>query len=386
MFGVDGFRLRPREAVGISVTAEGLRLVRLAASEERDHAWTVTASSGAACSCDGADAAALAAAVCAALRPLGWAHLPLGLALPVELAMTEERELPAALTGAELQAALLWAMRAEADREGSTLPVDLRLCCAPMETDANTHRYWTAAMTARRVQAYFSASSARGLRLRRLTICPPDGGTLAPLIAAARDPQMPWEEPAERTGECAAIYAGLLVPAPSSHLSWHAEHHIFSQLRRRAPELIAGAATLIFAVAVSADAAGLMTERTATETVQEELRLHDADVRRMEEHAMRRAAVAERERVLAEVQAESLPLRALLVHLGTLPLKGIHLTALRVGQMLEIEGEAESYEALATITEHIAADGFFRAPPVLAEASREDGHIRFVLRTDGVGL
>ena len=386
MFGVDGFRLRPRETVGISVTAEGLRLVRLAAPEERDHAWTVTASSGAACSCDGADAAALAAAACAALRPLGWAHLPLGLALPVELTMTAERELPAALTGAELQAALLWAMRAEADREGSTLSADLRLCCASMEADANTHRYWTAAMTERRVQSYFSAFSARGLRLRRLTICPPDGGTLAPLIAAAREPQMPWEELEEHTGECAAIYVGLLVPKSSSPLSWHAEHRIFSCLRRHAPELTAGAATLIFAVAVSADAAGLMAERTATETVQEELRLHDADVRRMEDYAMRRAAVAERERALAEVQAESLPLRALLVHLGTLPLKGIHLTALRVGQMLEIEGEAESYEALATMTEHIVADEFFRAPPVLAEVSREDGYIRFVLRTDGVGL
>ena len=386
MFGVDGFSLRPREAVGISMTAEGLRLVRLAAPEERDHAWTVTASSGAACSCDGADTSALAAAACAALRPLGWAHLPLGLALPAELAVTAEHELPAALTGAELQAALLWAMRAEADREGRTLPVDLRLCCASMETDANIHRYWTAAMTERRVQSYFSAFSARGLRLRRLTLCPPDGGTLAPLIAAAREPQMSWEEPEERTGECAAIYAGLLVTEPSSSLSWHAEHHIIPRLRRRAPELIAGAATLIFAVVVSADAAGLMAERTATETVQEELRLHDADVRRMEEYAMRRAAVAERERALAKVQAESLPLRALLVHLGTLPLKGVHLTALRVGQMLEIEGEAESYEALAAMTEHIAADDFFRAPPVLAEASREDGYIRFVLRTDGLGL
>ena len=386
MFGVDGFSLRPREAVGISVTAEGLRLVRLAASEERDGAWTVTASSGAACSCDGADASALAAGACAALHSLGWMHLPLGLALPAELAVTAEHELPTALTGRELQAALLWAMRAEADREGRTLPADLRLCCASVETDATVHRYWTAAMEERRVQAYFSAFSVRGLRLRRLTICPPDGGTLAPLIAAARDPQMPWEEPEEPTGECAAIYAGLLVPAPSSPLSWHAEHHIFSRLRRRAPELTAGAATLIFAAAVSVDAAGLMAERTATETVQEELRLHDADVRRMEDYAMRRAAVAERERVLAEVQAESLPLRALLVHLGTLPLKGIHLTALRVGQMLEIEGEAESYEALAAMTEHIAADGFFRAPPVLAEVSREDGYIRFVLRTDGVGL
>ena len=108
--------------------------------------------------------------------------------------MTEERELPAALTGAELQAALLWAMRAEADREGRTLPDDLRLCCASMETDTAVQRYWTAAMTERRVQVYFSAFSARGLRLRRLTICPRDGGTLAPLIAAARDPQMPWEE------------------------------------------------------------------------------------------------------------------------------------------------------------------------------------------------
>mgnify|MGYP007115287246 FL=1 len=386
MFGVDGFRLRPRETVGISMTAEGLRLVRLAAPEERDHAWTVTASSGAACSCDGADAASLAAAACAALRPLGWAHLPLGLALPVELAMTAERELPAALTGAELQAALLWAMRAEADREGSTLPADLRLCCASMEADANTHRYWTAAMTESRVQAYFSAFSARGLRLHRLTICPPDGGTLAPLIASAREPQMPWEEPEEPTGDCAAIYAGLLVPAHASPLSWHAEHRIFPQLRRHASELTAGAASVIFAAAVSADAAGLMGERAATETVQEELRLHDADVRRMEDYAMRRAAVAERERVLAEVQAESLPLRALLVHLGTLPLKGIHLTALRVGQMLEIEGAAESYEALAAMTEHITADDFFRAPPVLAEASREDGYIRFVLRTDGLGL
>ena len=386
MFGVDGFRLRPREAVGISVTAEGLRLVRLAAPEERDGAWTVSASSGAACSCDGADAASLAAAANAALHSLGWMHLPLGLALPTELAVMAERELPATLTGAELQAALLWAMRAEADSEGRTLPADLQLCCAPMETDANIHRYWTAAMTESRVQSYFSAFSARGLRLRQLTICPRDGGTLAPLIAAAREPQMSWEEPEECTGECAAIYAGLLVTEPSSSLSWHAEHHIIPRLRRRAPELIAGAATLIFAAAVSADAAGLMAERTATETVQEELRLHDADVRRMEEHAMRRAAVAERERALTEVQAESLPLRALLVHLGTLPLKGIQLTALRVGQMLEIEGAAESYEALAAMTEHIAADGFFRAPPVLAEVSREDGYIRFVLRTDGVGL
>lgn len=386
MFGVDGFSLRPREAVGISTTAEGLRLVRLAAPEERDGTWTVSASSGAVCSCDGADAAALAAAACAALYSLGWMHLPLGLALPTEIAMTAERELPAALTGRELQAALLWAMRAEADSEGRTLPTDLQLCCAPMETDANIHRYWTAAMTERRVQAYFSAFSARGLRLRQLTICPPDGGSLAPLIASAREPQMPWEEPEEGMGECAAIYAGLLVPAPSSSLSWHAEHHIIPRLRRHAPELIAGAATLIFAAAVSADAAGLMAERTATETVQEELRLHDADVRRMEEYTMRRAAVAERERALAKVQAESLPLRALLVHLGTLPLKGIHLTALRVGQMLEIEGAAESYEALAAMTEHIAADGFFHAPPVLAEASREDGYIRFVLRTDGLGL
>ena len=386
MFGVDGFSLRPREAVGISVTAEGLRLVHLAAPEERNGAWTVTASSGAACSCDGADAAALAAAACAALHSLGWMHLPLGLALPTEIAMTAERELPAALTGRELQAALLWAMRAEADSEGRTLPTDLQLCCAPMETDANIHRYWTAAMTERRVQSYFSAFSARGLRLRQLTICPPDGGSLAPLIASAREPQMPWEEMEERTGECAAIYAGLLLSKPSSSLSWQPEHRIFARLRRRAPELTAGAATLIFAAIVSADAAGLMAERTATETVQEELRLHDADVRRMEEYAMRRAAVAERERALAKVQAESLPLRALLVHLGTLPLKGVHLTALRVGQMLEIEGEAESYEALATMTEHIAADGFFRAPPVLAEASREDGYIRFVLRTDGVGL
>ena len=386
MFGVDGFSLCPREAVGISTTAEGLRLVRLAAPEERDGTWTVSASSGAAYSCDGVDAASLAAAACAALHSLGWMHLPLGLALPAELAVMAERELPAALTGRELQAALLWAMRAEADSEGRALSADLQLCCAPMETDANIHRYWTAAMTERRVQSYFSAFSARGLRLRRLTLCPPDGGTLAPLIAAARESQMPWEEVEERMGECAAIYAGLLVPAPSSQLSWHAEHHIFSQLRRHAPELTAGAATLIFAAAVSADAAGLMAERAATETVQEELCLHDADVRRMEDYAMRRAAVAERERVLAEVQAESLPLRALLVHLGTLPLKGIHLTALRVGQMLEIEGEAESYEALATITEHIAADEFFRAPPVLAEVSREDGYIRFVLRTDGVGL
>ena len=386
MFGVDGFSLRPREAVGISMTAEGLRLVRLAAPEERDGAWTVSASSGAACSCDGADAASLAAAANAALHSLGWMHLPLGLALPTELAVVAERELPAALTGGELQAALLWAMRAEADREGRTPPADLQLCCAPMETDANIHRYWTAAMTGHRVQAYFSAFSAHGLHLRRLTICPPDGGTLAPLIAAAREPQMPWEEPEERTGECAAIYAGLLLSKPSSSLSWHPEHRIFARLRRRASELTAGAATLIFAMVVSADAAGLMAEHAATETVQEELRLHDADVRRMEEYAMRRAAVAERERALAEVQAESLPLRALLVHLGTLPLKGIHLTALRVGQMLEIEGEAESYEALATMTEHIAEDGFFRAPPVLAEVSREDGYIRFVLRTDGVGL
>ena len=152
MFGVDGFKdahllakirfhpLRPREAVGIGMTEDGVVLARLSASDEADGGWMVTASHTAACACAPTDASSLAAAVRAALSSQGWERLPLGLALPAGVAVTAERELPAALTGEDLRAALLWAMRAEADAEGRTLPADLRLCCCA-RTDTEPYRY-----------------------------------------------------------------------------------------------------------------------------------------------------------------------------------------------------------------------------------------------------
>ena len=68
MFGVDGFKdahllakirlhpLRPREAVGIGMTEDGVVLARLSASDEVDGGWTVTASHTAACACAHTDA------------------------------------------------------------------------------------------------------------------------------------------------------------------------------------------------------------------------------------------------------------------------------------------------------------------------------------------
>ena len=397
MFGVDGFKdahllakirlhpLRPREAVGIGMTEDGVVLARLSASDEADGGWMVTASHTAACACAPTDASSLAAAVRAALSSQGWERLPLGLALPAGLAVTAERELPAALTGEDLRAALLWAMRAEADAEGRTLPAALRLCCCA-RTDAEPYRYWSAVMEDARVQAYFAAFSHAGMRLRRLTVCPPAGGALAPLIAVACRPQMSWECQEMRADLSEAVYAGLLVSMRSSSLSWCEERNIVQRIRSHAAEVIAAAAAACFLMAVSTDAAVLIADRAAADAVREELGHADADVHRMEIYAAQRADVTRREQILAEFQASAHPLRAFLVFLGTVTADGVHLTALRAYETVEIEGEAADYDALHALVERVDAGGFFSGHVVLAEVSRDEEGVRCVLRADWKGV
>ena len=388
MFGGGGFSLpwSIRTAAGLCVGVDKIVLVRLCAPEAEGEPWTVTESRTAEHSCTvPLDASALAAAARSALTSAGWADLPLALALPAAEADSIEMDLPAPLAGEEMRDALLWSLRAEADEEGRGLPEDLRLCCARLSE--NSDCCWAAWMDGERVQEFFAAFRDEGISLKRITICPPDGGAYAGLIEAARGPRMPWE--AERTGadeRLPAVYAALLLrPRAETHLYWAPGRALVPMLRAYAAGIIAVLSTAVFLAAAAADIAGCAALQRACDAAEEELALRDADVRRMEAFSAMRSNAAQREQLLAEFSAASLPIRALLVYLGSAAADGVHLTGIKAEEDVEIEGTAVNYEALSAMMERMDAAHFFSSDVMLGEAGQaqdNSGRIRFVLRAD----
>ena len=391
MSGGVGFSLpwRAREAVGLYPAEKGLVLVHLCAAEEHGGAWMVTESRTSDAPCPApSDAAALAAFVCGELRRAGWEKLPLALALPRTEAETEERTLPALLSGRELREALLWALRAEADEMGNVLSDDVGLVC--MELPANeSPRYWTARMDTSRINAYFAAFFGVGLRLCRLTVYPMGGNVLADEIEAAREPRMPWEMKGVEDGISPAIYAGLLVrEGRPENLYWTAHRSLSDTFRTHAAELIAILATALFLTGVGADIASYMAAGQARNRAAEELALRASERVQMEEFTALRADVARREQLLAAFSAESLPLTALLVHLGTMTVDGVHISGVRAeAHAIQIEGEAADYAALAVLMGTMEEDTFFSAEVTLEQAgqgTRADavpGSIHFILHS-----
>lgn len=393
MFGGVGFRLpwAVREAVGVYPAQQGLVLVRLCAADARDGAWAVTESRISEERCPVlSDAAALADFIHKELVCAGWEQMPLALAFPASMAQTRDWELSVLLTGRELQAALLWALRAEADELGEYLSDDVRLLCMPMPDSTTSHCYWLATMEGRRIQAYFSAFAAAGLQLMRLTICPPGGGVLADEIEAAREPRMPWETmAADGDALTPAIYAGLLMRAGmAANLYWRAEQPIMRSLRSYAAAGIAVLAAVFFLADVTADTAACMTARTARDRAAEELAQRETEFRRMESFAALRADVTQREQAWAEFASASLPVRALLVHLGTMTVDGVRLTGVHAeAHEIRLEGEAVDYAALAAFMGAMETDSFFPADVTLEYAGEgrtvpeESERVRFTLRS-----
>lgn len=392
MFGGVGFRaLRSvREAAGLYPSVRGLVLVRLCAPEDAAGTWTVSESRTAAGTWQaGEDAARLAALARAELDRAGWRGLPLALALPDAEGEAAELELPAALAGEELRRALHWALHAAADARGEALPEDMMLCCAALP-DAWGHRYRTMRIPAARVHAFFAAFAGAGLSLRRLTFCPPGGGTLADGIAAARGPQMPWEtaDTAAEDAALPAVYAGLLFRRGTpAHLFLCGGDGVSVRLRRHAAAAAAVAAAAVLIGAAAADTAACVRTIEARDRAEEALALHDADRRRMEEYETLRADAARRERMLADISAASLPWRALLVHLGAVTADGIRLRAVTSeGHALRVEGDAVHYDAVASMIGRLEDGGFFTGGVALETAAQERGEtgqparIRFVLR------
>lgn len=109
----------------------------------------------------------------------------------------------------------------------------------------------------------------------------------------------------------------------------------------------------------------------------------------MEEFAALRADVAERERILTAFMEGASPVRALLVHLGTITADGVRLTSVRAEHHeIRIEGEAVNYAALAAFMSAMEEDPFFSAMLTVEQAGEEraapeaPAHIRFTLRSD----
>ena len=109
----------------------------------------------------------------------------------------------------------------------------------------------------------------------------------------------------------------------------------------------------------------------------------------METFFVLRSDVMQREQILAAFAAESLPLRALLIHLGSKIVDGVYLTGVRAAeQELWIEGEAVSYAALASFMGAMEDDDFFSAEVTLEQAGEEretpgmPPRIRFTLHSD----
>lgn len=387
MSGGVGFRLpwTVCAAVGIYPSAQGLVLAYLCAAEDAPGRWSVSESR--VVKTDGmnlADAAELAACARAELVRAGWERLPLGLALPHEEAEISERELPILLAGEELREALLWSLHAE---DAADAEQDVCLCCTALAGTV-PQRYWTAQVDTALIRAYFSAFAAAGLRLRRMTVCPPDGGALAEAVEAAREPRMPWESAAAETeGFLPAIYAGLLLRTDTPvHLYWTGERQLLGRLRAQAATWIAVLAAAAFLSCVAADAAADLAARRARDQAVEELALRTSERARMEEFSALRVDLVERERLLSAFLRESLPARALLVHLGTAAVDGVRLTGLHAdAQSVRIEGEAADYAALSALISALEEDGFFSMGTTLENAEQmangTSEQIHFALRS-----
>lgn len=390
MSGSAGIRLpwHVREAVGLYLAPEGLMLVHLHGTEGHGGAWVAVES----CTSEEpapSDVQQIAVFVRAQLVRAGWEKLPLGLALPTSEAYVEERELPAVLSGAELRAALLWALRAEADEMGRQPSEEIGIVCMAVPNTV-PQRYWTAQLSEHRIRAYFSAFAAVDLHLRRLTISPPTANVLAEQIEAAREPRMPWEMSAEEDGYAPAIYAGLLVRADMpEHLYWSTQRSILGRLRFHAALLIAALSSALFLLCVTSDITACMTARQMRDQAMEELSLRASERARMESFSALRSDVMQREEILSAYAAESLPVRALLVHLGSMTADGVRLAGVRAeAHTLRIDGEAVDYAALAAFMGTMEEDPFFSAALVLEEAGEGRSaasapkHIRFTLRSD----
>lgn len=391
MSGGAGIRLlwRTREAVGLYPGGKGLVLAHLCAAEEHGDVWMVTESRTSETSCPApSEAAALAAFIGTALRHAGWERLPLALALPATEAETAEWELPIRLSGRELREALLWSLRAEADEAGAPLSDDVELVCTTL-SETESQRYWAAWMDKHRIRAYFAAFSAEGLRLQMITVYPPDGGVFADEIEAAREPRMPWEMESAEDGIASAVYAGLLMRAGTpEHLYWTARQPISAFLRAYAGQLIAVLAAAFFLAGVGADVASYMAVRQARDRTTEELALRGSELARMEEFCALRADVAQREQLLSAFSAESLPLPALLVHLGMMTVDGVHISGVQAeGHAIRIDGEAADYAALAALMGTMEEDAFFSAEVTLEQAGQGErttnvpGRIHFILHS-----
>lgn len=371
MSGGVGIRLpwSVREAVGLYPAPHGLVLVRLCAAEEHGGAWMVTESRTSEEPCPASsDAEAFASFVHAQLIRAGWEKIPLALALPLAEVDTEERELPVLLEGAELHAALLWALRAEEDDTGGKQRGDVRLCAVPM-SNTTPHRYWMARMDASRIEKYFSVFTAAGLPLRRLTVFPPVTTPLEKEIEEAREPRMPWES-AEDDALVPAVYAGLLVrKGMPVNLYWTTERSAVGSVCPHAAAIIAVIATGLFLANVTADIAACMAERQARDHAVEELALRSSERARMKTFYALRANVAQHEQLLSAFTAESLPVRALLIHLGSMTVDGVRLTCVRAEEhAVRIEGEAVHYAALAALMGAMEEDPFFSADIALEHA------------------
>jgi len=389
MSGGVGFRLpwTVRAAVGIYPSAQGLVLVHLSAAEDAEGRWSVAESRVVKTDdADLSDAVAFAAYVRAELLRAGWEKLPLGLALPEAEAEIAERELPVLLTGEELREALLWSLHAESATDEAQ---DIALCCMARKGTV-PQQYWTAQVDAAHIRTYFSAFAAAGLHLRRLTVCPANGGVLAESIEAAHEPCMPWESAAAEPDDLLpAIYAGLLLRADTPvHLYWTGERQFFGRLRAQAALWIAVLATAIFLGCTAADVAANLAERRARDQAAEELALRASERARMAEFSALRVDLAERERLLSAFLSESLPVRALLIHLGSTAVDGVRLTGLHAdAQNVRIEGEAADYAALSTLIGALEEDAFFSVETTLEHAGQEqtvDGmseQVLFVLRS-----
>ena len=314
------------------------------------------------------DAEAFASFVHAQLIRAGWEKIPLALALPLAEVDTEERELPVLLEGAELHAALLWALRAEEDDTGGKQRGDVRLCAVPM-SNTTPHRYWMARMDASRIEKYFSVFTAAGLPLRRLTVFPPVTTPLEKEIEEAREPRMPWES-AEDDALVPAVYAGLLVrKGMPVNLYWTTERSAVGSVCPHAAAIIAVIATGLFLANVTADIAACMAERQARDHAVEELALRSSERARMKTFYALRANVAQHEQLLSAFTAESLPVRALLIHLGSMTVDGVRLTGVRAEEhAVRIEGEAVHYAALAALMGAMEADPFFSVDIALEHA------------------
>lgn len=304
-----------------------------------------------------------ASALCVALSKRGWEKSCIALCLSDAQVFSYTKEFPP-LSAKEMKAAVRWDLLASlpAAEAETTYCMDFQ----PL----GGREFFLAALPRETVQEIRRAFSAAGLCLASLGVLP----QTALMEAASSVPELPMVEEDVRASEDAAALwaaAGLLAPQEKRVELLPAPLRPDAWALGRVGVVFCAVCFFCMASLYGWNVWRLYELQQEAQGIEREKVLLSSERQRMESEMREGGRMAEKERQLLALSQGAMPCRSLLVHFGTRTVEGAWIRDLRVldGHLIEIEGAAVSYDALANFVRAMEADrDFFTAAPLLKKS------------------